>query len=274
MARREEHDELETTSSYTDPAGVEHTGQLADDGDEQPPESHDNSAHTETYAADGDEQPPETHDNTAHSVTFAEDGDRQPPEEHGNGAHAEEFAVDGDEQPPETHGNLAHSEEFAVDGDEQPPETHNNAAHAETHAVDGDEQPPETHDNAAHSEAYLTAVEAQDDGSTVSATDTIDFGANIDVTDTTGGVQVDANNIENTSKSDTETVSGDGSATSFNLYHSLGTTPVAADVTPTSEDASTDFWISEKTADYVQITYAAAPASGTDNLTNDIITHE
>ena len=41
-------------TSLTDAAGVSHTGELADDGDAQPPESHGNGAHSETFVSDGD----------------------------------------------------------------------------------------------------------------------------------------------------------------------------------------------------------------------------
>ena len=66
------------------------------------------------------------------------------------------------------------------------------------------------------------------------------------------------------------TVSGDGTTTTFSLSHNLGVAPTIATVTPTSEDASTDFWVSNKTSTAVEITYAAAPPTGTDNLTYDL----
>jgi hypothetical protein len=59
--------------------------------------------------------------------------------------------------------------------------------------------------------------------------------------------------------------SGDGSATSFTIAHGLSTTPTYVDVTPSTEDAIADHYV---TADGTNITinYAAAPPSGTDNL--------
>lgn len=62
------------------------------------------------------------------------------------------------------------------------------------------------------------------------------------------------------------TASGDGSQTTFTLAHSHGDTPDSVDVTPTSEAASTDFWVTGTTTDDVTIEYATAPPSGTDNL--------
>jgi hypothetical protein len=67
------------------------------------------------------------------------------------------------------------------------------------------------------------------------------------------------------------TKSGDGSTTSFTISHSLGETPRSVSVLPASEDASTDFWVSSKSASDVTITYARAPVSGTDNLFYDVI---
>ena len=67
------------------------------------------------------------------------------------------------------------------------------------------------------------------------------------------------------------TKSGDGSTTSFTISHSLGETPRSVSVLPASEDASTDFWVSSKSASDVTITYARAPVSGTDNLLYEVI---
>lgn len=75
------------------------------------------------------------------------------------------------------------------------------------------------------------------------------------------------------SESDTATASGDGSTTTFTLSHNLGSTPTAVSVQPTSADAAGDFHVSSKSSTSIDVTYASAPASGTDNLTWDIITH-
>lgn len=76
--------------------------------------------------------------------------------------------------------------------------------------------------------------------------------------------------------SDTATASGDGAATVFTVTHTLGQAPTVVDITPTSADAAGDFHVSNKdaggTGDTIELTYAAAPAAGTDNLTWDIIT--
>ena len=42
-------DSVSVSSSFTDASGVEHTGELADDGDPQPPESHGNEAHSDSF---------------------------------------------------------------------------------------------------------------------------------------------------------------------------------------------------------------------------------
>lgn len=62
------------------------------------------------------------------------------------------------------------------------------------------------------------------------------------------------------------TASGDGSSTSFTITHSLGSLPASVTVTPTSEDAMADHYLSNITDSDVTITYAGAPPSGTDNL--------
>lgn len=64
----------------------------------------------------------------------------------------------------------------------------------------------------------------------------------------------------------TATKSGDGSTTSFSISHAMNQTPSWADVTPSSEDASTDFYVSNITSTDIEITYAAAPANGSNNL--------
>jgi hypothetical protein len=67
------------------------------------------------------------------------------------------------------------------------------------------------------------------------------------------------------------TASGDGSTTTFALSHGLSTTPSVAHVTPASRAASTDFWKTNLTSSAVEIEFARAPPSGTDNLAFDLI---
>jgi len=62
---------ISASSSITDPAGVEHTGELADDGDTQPPQLHGSEAHDEDFAIDGSPQPPEDHGNNSHIEDYA-----------------------------------------------------------------------------------------------------------------------------------------------------------------------------------------------------------
>jgi hypothetical protein len=64
-----------------------------------------------------------------------------------------------------------------------------------------------------------------------------------------------------------ETQSGDGSTKTFSIPHELsGRAPSMVSVDAASEDASTDFYVSNRTGTDIEITYAAAPASGTNNL--------
>ena len=65
--------------------------------------------------------------------------------------------------------------------------------------------------------------------------------------------------------SGTATFSGDGSTTQFSIEHGLVSTPSKVQVTPMTEDASGDFYV---TADdtYIYINYKTAPPSGTDNV--------
>jgi hypothetical protein len=67
------------------------------------------------------------------------------------------------------------------------------------------------------------------------------------------------------------TKSGDGSTTTFSLTHSLDEAPRTAVVTPTSSDAAGSFWVSNKSADAVEVTYESAPPAGSDNLSYDLI---
>lgn len=91
----------------------------------------------------------------------------------------------------------------------------------------------------------------------------------------------DANNMLHIEATDTDTqpvasgetaaVSGDGTATTFTLPHSLGSSPTSVSVQPMSVDGSADFYVSKKTSSAVEVTYETAPPSGTDNLTYDLI---
>jgi hypothetical protein len=65
--------------------------------------------------------------------------------------------------------------------------------------------------------------------------------------------------------------SGDGSTSSFTFSHSLGEKPKSVSVLASSEEASTDFWVSGRSSTDITITYARAPVSGTDNLLYDVI---
>lgn len=63
----------------------------------------------------------------------------------------------------------------------------------------------------------------------------------------------------------TATFSGDGAATSFTIPHGLGAVPPVRDVTPESAAAGADHHISADATNIV-VTYAAAPAAGTNNV--------
>jgi hypothetical protein len=75
-----------------------------------------------------------------------------------------------------------------------------------------------------------------------------------------------------TGDSEAVTASGDGTSTTFTLSHSLGAAPPAIVVEASSKAASTDFWISGGDSTQVEITYAIAPPSGTDNLSYNLST--
>jgi len=70
---------------------------LARDGDEQPPEDHDNAAHTADFITsddvDTDALADDPHGNEAHTADFAEDGTPQPPEDHALGGDIHEDAT-------------------------------------------------------------------------------------------------------------------------------------------------------------------------------------
>ena len=70
------------------------------------------------------------------------------------------------------------------------------------------------------------------------------------------------------------TFSGDGVATTFSIPHGLSYTPSRAVVTATSADAAGDFYVSGIGATNITVEYAAAPASGTDNVSMDWAAYE
>jgi len=67
------------------------------------------------------------------------------------------------------------------------------------------------------------------------------------------------------------TKSGDGSQKTFTFSHDLDSAPTAAAIQAEVSDAAGEFWISDKRATEVDVTYQNAPASGTDNLTWSLI---
>lgn len=79
--------------------------------------------------------------------------------------------------------------------------------------------------------------------------------SNLETLDATSGVVVE--NV---------TASGDGTATVFTFSHSLGAVPSGVALQPTSADAAGDHYRSNVTDTSVEVTFAAAPASGTDNI--------
>lgn len=79
------------------------------------------------------------------------------------------------------------------------------------------------------------------------------------------GVEVRSNRGYTTENSGTVSFSGDDLATTFDIPHGLESTPNSVSITPKSEDAIADHYV---TADATNITinYDAAPPSGSDNL--------
>jgi hypothetical protein len=69
-----------------------------------------------------------------------------------------------------------------------------------------------------------------------------------------------------TENAGSETQSGDGSTTTFNIPHGLAEPPTQANVIAGSADAAGEFWVSAFGQSTIEITYASAPAGGTDNL--------
>jgi len=70
-----------------------------------------------------------------------------------------------------------------------------------------------------------------------------------------------------TENAGTDTQSGDGTTTVFTIAHGLNETPIVANVWAESADANGDFYVSGKDGTNIEITYASAPPSGTNNLT-------
>jgi len=61
------------------------------------------------------------------------------------------------------------------------------------------------------------------------------------------------------------TFSGDGTTTTFTIAHGLADTPGSVKVTPGSADADGDFYVTVDATD-ITVTFASAPATGTDNV--------
>lgn len=107
---------------------------------------------------------------------------------------------------------------------------------------------------------------ASDDGTTVVAgVSDYDFGQYLQVTDDGDGT-VTVDSVGGNAVGSTATASGDGTTTTFTLQHDLGATPASVDVTPLTEDAVADHYVTAVSATSIDLTYAAAPPSGTDNL--------
>lgn len=77
--------------------------------------------------------------------------------------------------------------------------------------------------------------------------------------DTNGAVQTGT--VKWGEATGSETATGDGSVTTFTISHGLSATPTHADVTPKTEAASTDHWVSVDSTN-ITINYAAAPGDG------------
>ena len=147
-----EFDEASVDGSLTDASGKTITGEIAEDGDEQPPEPHNNDAHTDDFETEsGAQSRVDSHSDETSNVHGVGSDDVASTEDvsdiqsssdvdhndtvGGTSGTPHDHANPGDPQPPEEHGNAAHSETFAVDGDAQPPESHDHA---------GDELSPES----------------------------------------------------------------------------------------------------------------------------------
>lgn len=62
---------------------------------------------------------------------------------------------------------------------------------------------------------------------------------------------------------------GDGSITVFTIPHTLGVVPTRAFIQPRTADAAGDLFVSSLTSTDIEVTFAAAPAAGTDNVVLD-----
>jgi len=67
------------------------------------------------------------------------------------------------------------------------------------------------------------------------------------------------------------TKSGDGSQTVFQLSHSLGAVPGLAQVQERSSEAAKEFYVSDRTSNYVEVTFDQSPPNGTDNLISGLL---
>lgn len=79
-------------------------------------------------------------------------------------------------------------------------------------------------------------------------------------------VDVDRLSSEETGQA---TFSGDGTATVFTIPHTLGEVPTRAFIQPRTAAAAGDLHVSNLTDTDIEVTFAAAPASGTDNVVLD-----
>lgn len=105
-----------------------------------------------------------------------------------------------------------------------------------------------------------------DDGtqSAVSPAD-LNFGQYLQATDDGDGT-VTINGLGGNAVGSAAIASGDGDTATFTLPHNLGATPESVVVTPLTEDAMADWYLSDVRTDSVDITYVGAPTAGTDNL--------
>lgn len=85
-----------------------------------------------------------------------------------------------------------------------------------------------------------------------------------------GNTWVDNSNVSHQSSQEgSASFSGDGTTVSFPVTHLIGSTPSVAIPAPTSAAAGATHWVSAKSATTFTITFAVAPASGTNNVTFD-----
>lgn len=111
-----------------------------------------------------------------------------------------------------------------------------------------------------------TRPSATDDGTVVVAGPSdLNFGQYLSVSDDGDGT-VTIDNIGGNAVGSTETASGNDETTTFTLGHALGTVPASVTVTPLTEDASADRYITDVTPTSVTIEYSGPPPAGTDNL--------